>query len=169
MALRSGSRVLERTRIAENDRGFAAAPAMPNCRPTDDANQPSGAGVRIDRWLWAARFFKTRSLAQQAIDRGRVLVDGERVKLARPVRIGDELSVRIDDVERAVRVLGLSDARGPAPVAQALYRESDESIARRTERREARRLHVEPAAAIEGGRPTKRDRRRLGRFGPGES
>ncbi|HMN63519.1 MAG TPA: S4 domain-containing protein, partial [Burkholderiaceae bacterium] len=53
---------------------------MPNCRPTDDANQPSGAGVRIDRWLWAARFFKTRSLAQQAIDRGRVLVDGERVK-----------------------------------------------------------------------------------------
>ncbi|MCO5107815.1 MAG: RNA-binding S4 domain-containing protein [Burkholderiaceae bacterium] len=141
---------------------------MPNRPVPDDALPGAGGGVRIDKWLWAARFFRTRSLAQQAIEKGRVLVAGERVKLARPVRIGDEVSVRIDDVERTVRVLGLSETRGPAPVAQALYRESDESIARRAGRREARRLYAEPAAAIEGGRPTKRDRRRLGRVGAAE-
>ncbi len=132
-------------------------------RLPDDAAAGVPGGVRIDKWLWAARFFKTRSLAQEAIERGRVLVAGERVKLARPVRIGDEIRLRSGEVERTVRVLALSDVRGPAAAAQALYRESDESVARRAQQREARRLRLEPAASIEGGRPTKRDRRRLGR------
>jgi len=126
------------------------------------------ADVRIDKWLWAARFFRTRGLAQQAIDSGRVLAAGQRVKLARPVRIGDEFSVRVGDVERTVRVLGVSAQRGPATVAQRLYRETDDSIAKRTERQQARRFVVDPAAAIVGGRPTKRDRRRLGRIDPGD-
>jgi len=124
--------------------------------------------VRIDKWLWAARFYKTRSLAQQAIDGGRVLVGGERVKLSRLTRVGDELRIRIGDDERTVNVLQVSGQRGPASAAQSLYCESPESIARRAQRQQARRLFVEPAAAIEGGRPTKRDRRRLGRVASGE-
>ncbi|HEY0877764.1 MAG TPA: RNA-binding S4 domain-containing protein [Zeimonas sp.] len=119
------------------------------------------ADVRIDKWLWAARFFSARNLARQAVESGRVVVGGQRVKPARPVRIGDELSVRIGDEERVVRVLALSDRRGPAPVARTLYEESAESVARREQRREQRRWHADPAESIEGGRPTKRDRRRL--------
>lgn len=126
------------------------------------------AEVRIDKWLWAARFYKTRSLAQQAIDSGRVLVGGERVKLSRLTRVGDELRIRVGDDERTVNVLQVSGHRGPASAAQSLYRESPESIARRVQRQQARRLLVEPAAAIEGGRPTKRDRRRLGRVVSGD-
>ena len=135
---------------------------MPKRSPDDGLDGAPGT-VRIDKWLWAARLFKTRSLARQAIEGGRVLVAGERVKLARPVRIGDEVRLRGGEVERTIRVLALSDMRGPAAAAQALYRESDESVARRAQQREARRLCLEPAASIEGGRPTKRDRRRLGR------
>lgn len=139
---------------------------MPKRSSSDDRTPVAADGVRIDKWLWAARFFRTRSLAQQAIERGRVLVGGDRVKLARPVRVGDEIRLRIDDTERMLYVLALSDMRGSATAAQALYRESEASMARRAERREARRLQAEPAAAIAGGRPTKRDRRRLGRVGP---
>ncbi len=135
---------------------------MPKRSPDDGLDGAPGT-VRIDKWLWAARLFKTRSLARQAIEGGRVLVAGERVRLARPVRIGDEVRLRGGEVERTIRVLALSDMRGPAAAAQALYRESDESVARRAQQREARRLCLEPAASIEGGRPTKRDRRRLGR------
>src|SRR5690606_18192496 len=139
------------------------------CHPDDArSSDVAVAEVRIDKWLWAARFFRTRGLAQQAIDSGRVLAAGQRVKLARPVRIGDEFSVRVGDVERTVRVLGVSAQRGPATVAQRLYRETDDSIAKRTERQQARRFVVDPAAAIVGGRPTKRDRRRLGRIDPGD-
>lgn len=139
----------------------------------DEATKHAAIGapiveVRIDKWLWAARFYKTRSLAQQAIDGGRVLVGGERVKLSRLTRVGDELRIRIGDDERTVNVLQVSGQRGPAPAAQSLYCESPESIARRAQRQQARRLFVEPAAAIEGGRPTKRDRRRLGRVASGE-
>lgn len=133
-------------------------------RPLPEAETADAAGsVRIDRWLWATRFYKTRSRAQQAIARGRVLVAGERVKPARSVRIGDEVCVRSGDVERTVRVLALGDTRGAAAAAQALYRETDASMARRAQRREASSLGVEPAATIDGGRPTKRDRRRLER------
>lgn len=138
---------------------------MPEDAARHDADRDSPSGVRIDKWLWAARFFRTRGLAQHAIDNGRVLVGGERVKLSRPVRIGDEIVVRIGDIERSVCVLRVSAQRGPAQAAQALYRETEDSIARRAERQQVRRFLVEPAAAIEGGRPTKRDRRRLARAG----
>lgn len=127
------------------------------CLPMPDSRDD----VRIDKWLWAARFFSARNLARQAVESGRVVVGGERVKPARPVRIGDELCVRIGDDERLVRVLAVSDRRGPAPVARTLYEESTESIERRERRREQRRWQAEPAESIEGGRPTKRDRRRL--------
>ncbi|HLT27573.1 MAG TPA: S4 domain-containing protein [Zeimonas sp.] len=117
--------------------------------------------VRLDKWLWAARFFSARNLARQAIESGRVVVGGQRVKPARLVRIGDELRVRIGDDERIVRVLAISDRRGPAAVARTLYEESAESIERRERRREQHRWAADPAESIEGGRPTKRDRRRL--------
>jgi len=120
--------------------------------------------VRIDKWLWAARFFKTRGLAQEALEAGHVLVDGERVKLSRPVRPGDELRVRIGQAERTIRVLGVSEIRGPAPVAQQLYEETPESIRKRVEAQALRALSAEPAQAIDQGRPTKRDRRALQRL-----
>lgn len=130
---------------------------------TQPSSSDSGAGVRIDKWLWAARFFKTRGLAQDAIDHGRVLVGNERVKLSRPVRLGDEILVRIGDHERAVIVRGLSDRRGPAPEAQRLYEETPESIRKRVEEQARRALFQEPAQGFEHGRPTKRDRRRIDR------
>jgi ribosome-associated heat shock protein Hsp15 len=118
--------------------------------------------MRIDKWLWAARFFKTRGLAQDAIDGARVLVEGERVKTARTLRIGETVTVRIGDVVRVVEVHGLSEQRGPAALAQQLYEETAESLVARAAERERRRLFSEPAHAIEG-RPTKRDRRALDR------
>jgi ribosome-associated heat shock protein Hsp15 len=120
------------------------------------------APVRIDKWLWAARFFKTRGLAQDAIEHGRVLVEGERVKVARALRVGESVTVRIDDIARVVVVRELSEQRGPAPVAQRLYEETADSVAAREAARERRRFVVEPARDIEG-RPTKRDRRALDR------
>jgi len=119
------------------------------------------AGVRLDKWLWAARFFKTRSLAAEEIARGRVLANGQVAKASREVRTGDTLALRQGTVARTIVVLGVSGVRGPAPVAQALYRETDESVAAREAAAQARRLSPEPAAAIESGRPTKRDRRHL--------
>lgn len=115
--------------------------------------------VRLDKWLWAARFFKTRALAAEEADRGRVSINGQHAKPAREVRVGDRIVLRQGTVERTVDVLGLSSVRGPAPVAQALYRETPESVAARERAAEARRQ--EPAVAIEHGRPTKRDRRQL--------
>lgn len=123
-----------------------------------------GDPIRIDKWLWAARFFKSRNLAQAAIDNGRVLVGGQRVKLSRLLRIGDELSIRIGDEVRTVVVRGLDERRGPAPFAQALYEETPESLSRRQERIESRRLFAEPARSIARGRPTKRNRRQIARL-----
>ncbi len=120
--------------------------------------------MRIDKWLWAARFFKTRSLAQQAIVAGRVKLDGTRVKPAQDIRIGDALSVRAGELQWAVTVKALSDKRGPAEAARKLYEETTESRAERERRMDLRRLSPEPAASIQGGRPTKRDRRDLERF-----
>ena len=133
---------------------------MPSMAP--DRRSPGGAPVRVDKWLWAARFFKTRGLAQEAIDLGRVLVEGERVKTARMLRLGERIELRTGEIERVVIVRGLSDQRGPAPVAQQLYDETAESITAREAARERRRLFGEPAHEIEG-RPTKRDRRALDR------
>ncbi len=117
--------------------------------------------ARIDKWLWAARFFKTRSLAAEEVQRGRVLIDGQAVKPAREVRIGETLTVWQGAVKKTVVVKGLSLQRGPAPVAQQLYEETAQSLSERAAATEQRRLSPEPAASIQGGRPTKRDRRAL--------
>ncbi len=119
--------------------------------------------VRIDKWLWAARFFKTRGLSQTAIENGRVLLADTRIKPAHAVKVGDALTITAGERTFEVEVLGLSEVRGPAPVAQQLYRESPASIARRADEAEQRRLVREPSATI-SGRPTKRDRRELGRL-----
>jgi ribosome-associated heat shock protein Hsp15 len=119
--------------------------------------------VRIDKWLWAARFFKTRSMAATAVERGQVRVAGERVKPARTLRVGERLSVQRGDESFDVVVSGLSAVRGPASVARLLYAEAAESVARRTQARDAARLMKEPAAAIRG-RPSKRDARALRRL-----
>jgi ribosome-associated heat shock protein Hsp15 len=116
--------------------------------------------VRIDKWLWAARFFKTRSLATDAVDTGRVKLDGERIKPARPVKIDDKLTIDNGAESWEVLVLAISDQRGPAPVARQLYQETGASVARRENEHEARKLYREPGSTIKG-RPTKRDRRQL--------
>jgi ribosome-associated heat shock protein Hsp15 len=116
--------------------------------------------VRLDKWLWAARFFKTRTLATDAIDNGKVRVAGERVKPARLVHINDELLINHGDETWEVVVLGLSDQRGAAPVARLLYQETAPSMARREQGAQDRKLFREPGAGIKG-RPTKRDRRQL--------
>ena len=118
-------------------------------------------GVRLDKWLWSARFYKTRSLATEEIDKGRVQVNDQGAKPAREVRIGDRLSIRQGQVTRVVLVRALSDVRGPAPVAQQLYEETPESIKAREEFATNRRFLADPAHAIEHGRPTKRDQREL--------
>ena len=120
--------------------------------------------LRIDKWLWAARFFKTRSLASEAVDTGKVKVGGERVKPARGLRIGDELFIDNGADTWEVEVLGLSDKRGAAPVARLLYAETPASIARREQAQEERKLFREPGSTIKG-RPTKRDRRQLSKAG----
>ena len=121
------------------------------------------APVRVDKWLWAARFFKTRALAQDAVENGRVLVQGERVKVARLLKGGELLRIRTGDVQREVVVMALSSVRGPAPVAQTLYQETPESVAAREAAAERRRFEREPAQGRHG-RPSKRDRRELSRI-----
>ena len=116
--------------------------------------------VRIDKWLWAARFFKTRSLAAAAVENGKVRAGGERVKPARLLRSGDELQIDNGSEAWEVRVLGLSDQRAAAPIARTLYAETAASIVRRAQEAEHRKLFREPGAAIKG-RPSKRDRRQL--------
>lgn len=116
--------------------------------------------VRLDKWLWAARFFKTRSLATAAIELGRVRRAGERVKPAHAVRLGERYEIQQGDCRIDVVVLGLSAVRGPAPSARALYQETTDSVLRRQRRAELRRFGAEPAQDIRG-RPTKRDGRRL--------
>jgi ribosome-associated heat shock protein Hsp15 len=118
------------------------------------------SGVRVDKWLWAARFFKTRSLATAAVLGGRVHVNEARVKPSKELRAGDEVVVTIGVVRRTVQVLELSEKRGPAAVAATLYRETPESITAREEAALQRRQARPPGADL-GARPTKLDRRRL--------
>ena len=125
------------------------------------------AAVRLDKWLWAARFFKTRSLAQQAIEGGKVKLNGERTKPAKDLRPGDELVIHIGAYEWTVKVVQLSAQRGPAPVARTLYEETEASLEKRANDVEKRRRFHEPATARKG-RPTKRDRRDLERFQDGD-
>lgn len=115
--------------------------------------------LRIDKWLWAARFYKTRSLAADEIGKGRVQINGQDAKASREVKAGDTVWLRQGHTERTVKVLGISAVRGPAPVAQQLYEETPDSIAKRTREAELNRLAREPALSIIQGRPTKRDRR----------
>ena len=117
--------------------------------------------IRIDKWLWAARFYKTRSLATEDIHKGRVQVNGSAVKPARELKVGDSVVLRRDSVTRTVVVQALSDQRGPAPVAQLLYTETEESLHQRAEAQELRRMGTEPALSLPHGRPTKHDRRAL--------
>jgi ribosome-associated heat shock protein Hsp15 len=127
---------------------------------TDDS---SNVHVRLDKWLWAARFFKTRSLAAEAIAGGKVQLNGERVKRAKSLQIGDEVRIRLGPYEHQVVVRELSDRRGPAPQAAALYEEKESSRAAR----EALALQLKSVHAIfapERGRPTKKDRRDIRRF-----
>ncbi len=118
---------------------------------------------RIDKWLWAARFYKTRSVAVDEIGKGRVQINGADAKPSREIHPGDTVCLRQGSVQKTVIVLGLSMQRGPAPQAQLLYRETAESLERRRVEAERQRLAREPAHSIEQGRPTKRDRRQLDR------
>jgi ribosome-associated heat shock protein Hsp15 len=120
-----------------------------------------GVRIRIDKWLWAARFFKTRGLASDDIAKGRVSVNGQAAKASRELHVGDVVAWRQGPVLRSVVVQALSTLRGPASVAQTLYEETAESVGRRARLAEQRRQGTEPAQAIEQGRPTKRDRRQL--------
>ena len=119
--------------------------------------------LRIDKWLWAARFYKTRSLATQEVGKHHVQVNGQDIKPAREIKPGDTVRLRQGQVERTVVVKGLSAVRGPAPVAQLLYEETADSLQARSQAAEQRRLAPEPAQSIEQGRPTKRDRRQMDR------
>ena len=117
--------------------------------------------IRIDKWLWAARFYKTRSLATDEINKGRVAVNGQVVKPAREVKLGELVSLRREGSTRTVQVLAISDMRGSAPIAQLLYSETPESLQARELHSQQRRFAREPALSIAHGRPTKRDRRDL--------
>ena len=115
--------------------------------------------LRIDKWLWCARFYKTRSLAADEISKNRVAINGQVAKASREVRCGDSVTFRQGVVHRTVVVRGISGARGSAPVAQQLYEETPESTSVREQAAEQRRLAPEPAHTLTDGRPTKRDRR----------
>ena len=117
--------------------------------------------LRIDKWLWAARFYKTRSLATDEINKGRIAVNDQVVKPAREVKVGDSVAMRREGQVRTVLVQALSDVRGPAPKAQLLYAETPDSMQAREAHAQQRRFAREPAQSIEHGRPTKRDRRDL--------
>ncbi|ATE61309.1 RNA-binding S4 domain-containing protein [Thauera sinica] len=128
------------------------------------ATEQTSERIRLDKWLWAARFFKHRTAATEAVDGGRVKLNGAAVKPAREVRAGDRVEITADDGVRTVVVRALADKRGPASVAQTLYEETPESIRKREAAREMHRLAAVPGADLHG-RPTKRDRRRMDRFG----
>jgi ribosome-associated heat shock protein Hsp15 len=136
---------------------------MPRCGGRATIQQERVSGLRIDKWLWAARFFKTRSLASKACELGRIECNGQRVKASREVRVGDLLQVRNDAGDFQVEVLALSEVRGPAAIAQTLYRETDVS-------RESRLALAEQRTAMQGfeqfptGKPSKRDRRQFDRL-----
>ena len=117
--------------------------------------------IRLDKWLWAARFYKTRSLAADEIAKGRVKVNGQVAKASREPRVGDEIELRAGFDQRVVRVKGLSAVRGPAPQAALLYEETAASLLARANAAEQRRLAPEPGMSLSQGRPTKRDRRQI--------
>lgn len=125
--------------------------------------------LRIDKWLWAARFYKTRSLAAEELDKGRVHLNSVAAKPAREVKAGDTITLRQGPLTRTLLVRGISNQRGGAPAAQLLYEETAESLALQAHAAEQRRLGFEPAASHIHGRPTKRDRRDLDKAGSAPS
>jgi ribosome-associated heat shock protein Hsp15 len=128
---------------------------------------PADPRDRLDKWLWAARFYKTRALAAEAAEAGRVLVSGQPARPGRELRVGELLELRLPGLPpRQVKVLALSRTRGPASVARTLYEETAASLEAQVRAAEARRLAPEPAAARLQGRPTKRERRALDQTGP---
>ena len=127
----------------------------------------SAESIRIDKWLWAARFFKTRSIAQEAVELGRVKMTGQRLKPSREVRPGDRLSVERGEERFEIFVEKISAVRGPAAVAQTLYRETEESKAKRERAADLRKIAMEPASTIAKGRPTKRNARLIRRVQTG--
>ena len=133
-------------------------PDAPRASGSGAGLRPPPTALRIDRWLWAARFFKTRSSASAAVSGGKVHLNGQRTKPAKPVRQGDRLDIRRGDSRWEVTVLATAERRGPASEARELYEELPESVARRVREREVRR---ERRLAAGTGRPTKRDRRKL--------
>ena len=122
--------------------------------------------VRLDKFLWAARFYKTRSISTEAIDGGKVRVNGDRVKPAKEVKVGDRIDLRAGDSEYAILVKALADKRGSAEIARTLYDETPESVAARIAATEKRRRFSDPSEEI-FARPTKKDRRNLDRFRDG--
>jgi len=131
--------------------------------PTSHA-PTNAARTRLDKWLWAARFFKHRSLATEAVDGGKIKLNGVAVKPARDVKVGDRLDITIGEDTRTVLVRAIADKRGSATVAQTLYEETAESVEARARAHELRKFAAAPGADLHG-RPTKRDRRRMDRFG----
>lgn len=151
---------------ARDERVLAAGPPQrANCTPSGvgAAAKPQARGdhIRIDKWLWAARFYRTRTLAADAIESGHVRIDDARVKRSHPVRIGSRVGVRKSDLAWDVEVLGISERRGPAVEAAGLYRETSESAEARARVLAAR---SNPRSLHASGRPTKRDRRKLKDF-----
>ncbi len=118
-------------------------------------------GVRVDKWLWAARFFKTRGLATEMVNGGHVRINGEQVKPSKTVEIGDELRINRGQERYIVTVTGLAEKRGSAAVAQTLYQETDQSVAAREQQRQLRKLNASPAPMK---RPDKKARRHIIRF-----
>ena len=125
------------------------------------AASPSAEKVRLDKWLWAARFYKTRTLAAGEIDKGRIKVNGQVAKASREPRVGDEIELRAGYDHKTVVVKALSAVRGPAPQAALLYEETAASLLARAHAAEQRRIAPEPSQSLAQGRPTKRDRRQL--------
>jgi ribosome-associated heat shock protein Hsp15 len=133
-------------------------------------SQGEAGRVRVDKWLWAARFFKTRSLASEAVDGGKVHVNGDRVKAARALRLGDRLEIRRGTEQLEVVVLVLSEQRGPATAAQALYEETEASVTRREAQAEQHRIAaLANPTPRSTGRPDKRSRRNITRLRRGDS
>ena len=141
----------------------------PRSHATPPDHPASTQRLRLDKWLWAARFFKTRALAVEAIEKHRVRVNGQPVKPVREVRPGDELELAQGPVLKTVVVRAISGVRGPAPQAALLYEENPDSVARRLAQAEQRRLAPEPALDLSEGRPTKRDRRHMDALREGDA
>lgn len=138
-------------------------PTQPNVRPMPGPSLSPSESTRVDKWLWAARFFKHRSAATEAVDGGRVKLNGASVKPARAVKVGDRIDITLADANITIVVTAIAERRGSAEIARQLYTETDESVERRAAARATRALSAAPGSSLHG-RPTKRDRRQIERL-----